>query len=89
MFVVTQVAVSIVLLVGAGLFVRSLGNLKRVNADPAPSGKESRLAFYRDDYVLVLDATGKPVGARSDFLRDADGGVAWLRNHGRLFRHVG
>jgi hypothetical protein len=53
------------------------------------TGEEYRLAFYRDDYVLVLDATGQPVGTRSDFLRDADGGVAWLRNHGRLFRHVG
>jgi hypothetical protein len=56
---------------------------------PSPTGKESRLAFYRDDYVLVLDATGQPVGTRSDFLRDADGGVAWLRDHGRLLRHVG
>src|SRR5215469_7148297 len=43
------------------------------STDPAPPGKESRLAFYRDDYVLVLDSTGKPVGARSDFLRDANG----------------
>src|SRR5215472_7975124 len=57
--------------------------------DPARTGKESRLAFYRDDYVLVLDGTGQPVGNRSDFLRDAEGGVAWLRNHGRLYRHVG
>jgi CubicO group peptidase (beta-lactamase class C family) len=57
--------------------------------DPAPTGQEFRLAFYRDDFVLVLDATGQPVGPRSDFVRDADGGVAWLRHHGRLHRHVG
>lgn len=57
--------------------------------DPAPTVKESRLAFYRDDYVLVLDATGQPVGSRADFVRDADGGVAWLRQGGRLYQHVG
>jgi hypothetical protein len=55
----------------------------------SPRGEEFRLAFYRDDYVLVLDATGQPLGPRSDFVRDADGGVAWLRHHGRLYRHVG
>jgi hypothetical protein len=57
--------------------------------DPAPTVKESRLAFYRDDFVLVLDATGQPVGSRADFVRDADGGVAWLRQGGRLYQHVG
>jgi CubicO group peptidase (beta-lactamase class C family) len=57
--------------------------------DPAPTGQESRLAFYRDDYVLVLDATGQPNGTRADFGRDADGGVAWLRLNGRLHHHVG
>jgi hypothetical protein len=39
--------------------------------------------------VLVLDATGQPIGTRSDFVREAGGGVAWLRHHGRLYRHVG
>jgi len=57
--------------------------------DPAPTVQESRLAFYRDDFVLVLDATGQPVGTRADFVRDADGGVAWLRQGGRLYQHVG
>jgi CubicO group peptidase (beta-lactamase class C family) len=57
--------------------------------DPAPTVQEYRLAFYRDDFVLVLDATGQPNGTRADFVRDADGGVAWLRLHGRLHRHVG
>jgi CubicO group peptidase (beta-lactamase class C family) len=57
--------------------------------DPAPTVREYRLAFYRDDYVLVLDATGQPVGYRADFVRDADGRVAWLRLGGRLHRHMG
>jgi CubicO group peptidase (beta-lactamase class C family) len=51
--------------------------------------QEFRLAFYRDDYVLVLDTTGQPVGFRSDFVRDAAGGVAWLRRGGRLYQHLG
>jgi CubicO group peptidase (beta-lactamase class C family) len=51
--------------------------------------EEFGLAFYRDDYVLVLDATGHPDGPRSDFVRDADGHVAWLRHHGRLNQRVG
>jgi CubicO group peptidase (beta-lactamase class C family) len=59
-----------------------------VSTPTSPRGEEFRLAFYRDDYVLVLDATGQPIGTRSDFVRDADGGVAWLRHHGRLYRHV-
>jgi CubicO group peptidase (beta-lactamase class C family) len=56
---------------------------------PAPTGQESRLAFYCDDFVLSLDATGQPTGLRENFVRDADGGVAWLRHNGRLYRHVG
>jgi CubicO group peptidase (beta-lactamase class C family) len=43
-------------------------------------------AFYRDDYVLDLDEKGNPTGARSNFVRGADGKVAWLRAHGRLYR---
>ena len=58
--------------------------------DPARNPvEESRLAFYRDDFVLVLDATGQPVGTRADFVRDANGRVAWLRLGGRLYQHVG
>jgi hypothetical protein len=49
---------------------------------------EFRLAFYRDDYVLVLATTGQPVGVRADFVRDADGRVAWLRFSARLHQHV-
>jgi CubicO group peptidase (beta-lactamase class C family) len=53
----------------------------------SPGGAEFRLAFYRDDFVLVLDATGQPTGSRSNFVRDAHGRVVWLRFHGRLLRH--
>jgi hypothetical protein len=57
--------------------------------DPGPTVQEYRLAFYRDDYVLVLDATGQPVGTRADFVRAANGGVTWLRLGGRLNQRVG
>jgi CubicO group peptidase (beta-lactamase class C family) len=46
---------------------------------------EFGLTFYRRDYVLDLDAGGKPVGSRSNFLRGRDGSVPWFRSHGRLF----
>jgi CubicO group peptidase (beta-lactamase class C family) len=46
-----------------------------------------RLGFYRRDFVLVLDGTGQPLGARANFVRDSNGQVAWLRYGGRLYRH--
>ena len=51
--------------------------------------KELRLVFYRDDNVLVSDESGEPNFRRADFLRGADGGVAWLRYGGRLYQHQG
>jgi CubicO group peptidase (beta-lactamase class C family) len=50
---------------------------------------ESLLAFYRRDYVLVLDESGEPTFARANFLRGNDGSVKWLRIGGRLYRHQG
>lgn len=59
--------------------------------DPSADGEpleNSRIgfAFYRPDYVLDIGPDGKPTGSRSDFMRDPDGAIAWLRNSGRLFR---
>lgn len=45
-----------------------------------------RLAFYRPDYVLVLNPEGKPDHSRADFVRNKSGEVAWLRIGGRLLR---
>jgi len=39
--------------------------------------------------VLDLDEKGEPSGARSNFVRGADGKVAWLRAHRRLYRRRG
>ncbi|MFI7598102.1 serine hydrolase domain-containing protein [Actinoplanes sp. NPDC049681] len=53
-------------------------------------GKEgARLAFYRKDYVLVLEPGGADTHTRADFVRGADGTVAWLRIGGRLYRRSG
>jgi CubicO group peptidase (beta-lactamase class C family) len=47
-----------------------------------------RLAFYRPDYVLLLDPDGRPTGVRANFLRDRHGRVSWLRMRGRLNRRT-
>ncbi len=49
---------------------------------------EFRLAFYRDDYVLVYDGSGEPP-FRANFVRGHDGSVEWLRFGGRLYRRHG
>jgi CubicO group peptidase (beta-lactamase class C family) len=48
-----------------------------------------RLAFYRRDYVLALGPDGSDTHVRANFVRGADGQVAWLRYGGRLFRRGG
>jgi CubicO group peptidase (beta-lactamase class C family) len=48
-----------------------------------------RLAFYRPDYTLILAPDGSDAHARCNFVRGADGSVAWLRYGGRLYRRGG
>ena len=60
------------------------GQLRVTNESGATT---SRLAFYRKDCVLVLHPDGRPTGCRAEFVRGADGLVAWRRNGGRLRRH--
>ncbi|UQU62483.1 beta-lactamase family protein [Couchioplanes caeruleus] len=49
-------------------------------------GQEAlRLAFYRRDYVRVLDPGGTDTHFRANFVRGAGGEVAWLRYGGRLY----
>lgn len=47
-----------------------------------------RLAFYRPDYVLLLDPDGQPTSNRADFVRAPDSTVRWLRVGGRLIQHA-
>ncbi len=46
-------------------------------------------AFYRDEFLVDLDAGGNPEGGRSNFVRGPDGKLKWLRTHGRLLRRLG
>ena len=45
---------------------------------------ETILAFYRDDYVMLLDGDSKTAGMRANFVRDEAGRVQWFRIAGRL-----
>jgi CubicO group peptidase (beta-lactamase class C family) len=45
-----------------------------------------RLAFYRKDYVLLLDPSGADTHTRANFVRGPDGTVTWLRLGGRLYQ---
>ncbi|MBF9068995.1 beta-lactamase family protein [Streptacidiphilus sp. NEAU-YB345] len=62
----------------------------RLQGTTTTQGETSELgvAFYRRDYGLDLDPSGRPIGTRSDFLRGPDGRVLWWRNHGRLHRRT-
>ncbi|POX89329.1 penicillin-binding protein [Mycobacterium kansasii] len=56
------------------------------NGDPGTDSSRLGLAFYRPDYAIDLGPDNKPVGTRSDFVRDSAGNIAWFRNHGRIFQ---
>ena len=47
----------------------------------------ARLAFYRKDYALVLDESGRPRGGRCNFVRDAQGRVNWWLFQAAPYRH--
>ena len=53
--------------VDQGQLHMTLTSSETVSTPTSPGGAEFRLAFYRDDFVLVLDATGQPTGSRSNF----------------------
>jgi hypothetical protein len=48
----------------------------------------ARLAFYRKDYALVLDPSGRPQGARCNFVRDAQGRINGWLFWGTVYRRV-
>jgi hypothetical protein len=54
---------------------------------PAPRPPPTRMAFVEPDAVIALDPPLQ--GRRGDFLRDAEGEIAWFRWHGRLHRRNG
>lgn len=51
------------------------------------SSVQARLAFYRKDYALVLDESGRPQAGRCNFVRDAEGRIDWWLFQAALYRH--
>ena len=49
----------------------------------------TQMAFYRDNYVRILDPSGEPVVLRADFIPGPDGRIAWFRFGGRLHARRG
>jgi CubicO group peptidase (beta-lactamase class C family) len=47
----------------------------------------ARLAFYRKDYALVLDSSGRSSVGRCNFVRDAQGRINWWLFGAALYRH--
>jgi hypothetical protein len=56
----------------------------RARMTAGDDAQELDMAFYRDNYAVVLDADGQPGPVRADFVRGPDGRVAWFRFGGRL-----
>src|SRR3954447_25966150 len=53
-----------------------------VNEDPD-------MAFYRDNYVILLDGDGQPTPTRANFVPGPDGRIAWFSMFGRLYTRQG
>jgi hypothetical protein len=66
---------------------RPRGGFPRKDSPPQPPPPPSPLAFYEPDRVYVTEGMFK--GARSEFLRDSDGRLAWYRAAGRVLRRTG
>lgn len=57
------------------------------SAGGADAGKQIGLRGEDMPVRIELRARdGRELGMRSDFVRGADGAVAWVRTHGRLYR---
>lgn len=74
---------------GDGHLIGTMSDTPDASTNPDESAApQLGLAFYRPDYGLDMNAELEPVGTRSDFVRGADGRIAWFRSHGRLYRRV-
>jgi hypothetical protein len=72
-----------------GLRMRFLDDVNQ-ELDPGPENTASEigLAFYRDNYVVLLDDAGNPTATRADFVPGATGDIAWFSFIGNLYRHM-
>jgi CubicO group peptidase (beta-lactamase class C family) len=59
-----------------------------LDPDTAEAGPEFQVAFYRDNYVVLQDASGQRTPIRANFLPGPDGRITWFSLGGRLHRHM-
>jgi CubicO group peptidase (beta-lactamase class C family) len=55
---------------------------------PESGTRHGQLAFYKRDHVLKLYDDGTEAGPRADFIRNGQGGIAFMRFGGRLFARI-
>ncbi len=67
------------------LTLQANGGALRGERSIGAESAELELTFYRDEYVLVGQGSMPPGSYRANFVRDADGRVAWLSYGGRLY----
>jgi hypothetical protein len=58
-----------------------------LDPDIGEAGPVFQVAFYADNYTVLLGADGNPTATRSGFVPGPNGDIAWFRSGGRLFRH--
>jgi CubicO group peptidase (beta-lactamase class C family) len=64
--------------------LRAVAGRLRARKIAGDDQQEFDLAFYRDNYVVVLDDHGEPTAARADFVPGPNGRITWFRVNGRL-----
>jgi hypothetical protein len=63
------------------------GGFPTKDTPPFPAPPPAGLAFYDEDRVVVTEGPFR--GSYGDFVRDADGEIAWYRSGGRLYAAQG
>jgi hypothetical protein len=73
---------------GAELRLQTIprGGFPKPDSPPGPTPPPTHLTFATPDLAYVADGPAK--GGTAEFLRDADGSIAWLRMSGRLHARI-
>ncbi|HEU5438673.1 MAG TPA: serine hydrolase domain-containing protein [Ktedonobacterales bacterium] len=66
------------------LETRDSDRIRELIENPPPPPPPSPVAFYGEDIIIATEGPLKDMTA--EFLRNPDGGIAWLRLGGRLYR---
>jgi CubicO group peptidase (beta-lactamase class C family) len=69
------------------LAARDSDKVRELFENPPPPDPPSPVAFYGPDQIVATEGAMKDLTA--EFLRAPDGGIAWMRLGGRLFRRGG